>query len=109
MNNGYIAEDVPIDIQTNETVLFLKIKTVGCWKIIEKKQLKLYVCNNNIDTLINCIIIFQVRMTPENGSSTDYAAMKWETSSNCSAQDSWITFYNTNDELEYETFVGRML
>ena len=37
------------------------------------------------------------------------ALIKWETSSNCSTQDSWIIFYNTHDESEYETFVGRML
>ena len=48
-------------------------------------------------------------LTSENDSITDYAVMKWERSSNCSAQDSWITFYNTNDGLEYDTFVGRML
>ena len=48
-------------------------------------------------------------LTSENDSSTDYVAMKWETSSNCSPQDSRITFYNTNDEVEYDTFVGRML
>ena len=53
LKNGYIADDVPIDIQTNETVLSLEIKTVGCWKIIKKNQLKLNVCNNNINTFIN--------------------------------------------------------
>ena len=46
MNNGYIAEDVPIDIVMNGTVLSLEIRTVGCWKITEKKHLKLNVCNN---------------------------------------------------------------
>ena len=53
LKNEYIAEDVLIDLVTNGTVLSLEIKTVGCWKIIEKKQLKLNVCNNNIDTFIN--------------------------------------------------------
>ena len=48
-------------------------------------------------------------LTSENDSSTNSTLMKWETSSSCSAQDSWIAFYNTNDELEYDTFVGRML
>ena len=48
-------------------------------------------------------------MTSENDSSTDTAAIKWESSSNCSAQDSWITFYNTLYKLKHEAFVGRML
>ena len=48
-------------------------------------------------------------MTSENDSSTDSVVIKWETNSNCSAQDSMIIFYNTHYESEYEAFVGRML
>ena len=47
-------------------------------------------------------MIFQLMTASEDFSFTDNAAMKWEICSNCSVQDSWITFYNTHYELEYE-------
>ena len=107
LNNGYIADDVPIDLVMNGTVLSLQIKAVGCWNIIQKEQLKLYVCNDNIDAFINYTIIFQIKMASDDYSYTDNVAMKWDTSGNCSSQDSRITFYNT--DYEFETIVGRML
>ena len=58
MNNGYIADDVPIDIVMNGTVLSLEIKTVGCWRIIKKNQLKLNVCNNDIDDFLYSLLSY---------------------------------------------------
>ena len=47
-------------------------------------------------------------MTSEDDSYTGSVVMKWKTR-NCSVQDSWITFYNTHDETEYDIFVNGKL
>ena len=47
-------------------------------------------------------------MRPEDDSNTGGIVMQYSTS-NCLFQQSLITFRNTHDGTEYETFVGRSL
>ena len=47
-------------------------------------------------------------MTSEDDSNTGTIVIQYNTS-NCLVQQSWIRFHNTQDNTEYETFVGRSL